>query len=127
MLKKSEYGMLIRIDYICNMDDDKLYGYLNKNFDKIKSLGIEIIKEDNNFGDEYHSENGEEFIFRIFSDEYKVGYCYTTEDDDDWGQAECYESKWCRKNDKYIKPEEVFNLIENYQQLNREIKLKQIL
>ncbi len=48
--------MLIRIDYICNMDDDKLYGYLNKNFDKIKSLGIEIIKEDNNFGDEYHSE-----------------------------------------------------------------------
>lgn len=109
------------------MNNDEIYGYINKNFDKIKCLGIEIIKEENNWCDEYNSENGEEFIFRIFGDEYKVGYCYVTEDADDWAQAECYESKWCRKNDKHIKPEEVFNLIENFQQLNRDFKLKQIL
>lgn len=109
------------------MNNNEIYGYINKNFNKIKSLGIEIIKEEIQWGDRYHSESGEEFIFRIFSDEYKVGYCYTTEDADDWAQAECYESKWCRKNDKHIKPEEVFNLIENYQQLNREFKLKELL
>ena len=109
------------------MNNNEIYGYINKNFNKIKSLGIEIIKEEIQWGDRYHSESGEEFIFRIFSDEYKVGYCYTTEDADDWAQAECYENNWCRKNDRHIKPEEVFNLIENYQQLNREFKLKQVL
>ena len=109
------------------MTNDKLWGYINRNLNKIKSLGIEITKVEDNWGDEYHSEDSSEFIFRIFSDEYRIGYCYTTEDDDDWAQAECYESKWCRKNDKHIKPEEVFNLIENFQQLNRDFKLKQIL
>ena len=108
------------------MTNDKLWGYINRNLNKIKSLGIEITKVEDNWGDEYHSEDSSEFIFRIFSDEYRIGYCYTTEDDD-WVQAECYESKWCRKNDKHIKPEEVFNLIENFQQLNRDFKLKQIL
>ena len=107
--------------------NNEIYGYISKNFEKIKSLGIEIIKEEIQWGDRYHSESGSEFIFRIFSDEYRVGYCYTTEDGDDWAQAECYENNWCRKNEIYIKPEEVFNLIENYQQLNREFKLKQVL
>ncbi len=107
--------------------NNDVYGYISKNFDKIKSLGIEIIKEEIQWGDRYHSESGEEFIFRIFTDEYRVGYCYITEDDDDWAQAECYDNDWCRKNDRHIKPEEVFNLIENYQQLNREFKLKQVL
>lgn len=109
------------------MTNDKLLDYINKNLNKIKGLGIEIIKEEIQWGDRYHSESGSEFIFRIFSDEYKVGYCYTTEDDDDWAQAECYENNWCVKNGKWIKPEEVFNLIENFQQLNRDFKLKEIL
>lgn len=109
------------------MTNDKLWDYINKNLNKIKGLGIEIIKEEIQWGDRYHSESGSEFIFRIFSDEYKVGYCYTTEDDDDWAQAECYENNWCVKNGKWIKPEEVFNLIENFQQLNRDFKLKEIL
>ena len=109
------------------MTNDKLWGYINRNLNKIKSLGIEITKVEDNWGDEYHSEDSSEFIFRIFGDEYKVGYCYTTEDADDWAQAECYENNWCVKNGKWIKPEEVFNLIENFQQLKRDFKLKEIL
>lgn len=108
------------------MTNDKLWGYLNKNLNKIKNLGIEITKEEDNWGDEYHSENSSEFIFRLFSDEYKVGYCYVTEDTDDWAQAECYESNWCLKNGKYINPKDVCDLIENYEQLNRDFKLKQL-
>lgn len=109
------------------MTNDKLWGYLNKNLNKIKSLGIEIIKKEDNWGDEYHSENGSEFILRLFSDEYKVGFCYVTDDADDWAQAECYQSDWCLKNGKYINPQEVHNLILNYEQLNRDYKLKQLL
>ena len=109
------------------MTKDKLWGYINKNTDRIKNLGIEITKQEDNWGDRYHSEDTSEFIFKVFEDEYKVGYAYVTEDDDDWAQAETYHNDWCLKNGKYINPEEVFNLIENYEQLNRDFKLKQLI
>lgn len=109
------------------MTIDKLWGYINKNLNKIKDLGIEITKQEDNWGDDYHSEDTSEFIFRIFEHEYKVGYAYITEDDDDWAQAETYHNDWCLKNGQWINPEEVFNLIENYEQLNRDFKLKQLI
>lgn len=65
------------------MTKDKLWGYINKNLKRIKDLGIEITKQEDTWGDRYHSEDSQEFIFRIFEDEYKVGYSYVTEDDDD--------------------------------------------
>lgn len=109
------------------MNNDKLWGYINRNLNKIKSLGIEITKVEDNWGDEYHSESSSEFIFRIFGDEYKIGYSYVTEDGDDWAQAETYHSDWCVKNGKWINPVDIFNLIENYEQLNREFKLKKLI
>lgn len=66
------------------MTNDKLWGYINRNLNSIKKLGIEIIKQEDNWGDRYHSEDSSEYTFRIFEDEYKVGYAYITEDDDDW-------------------------------------------
>lgn len=107
--------------------NDKLWGYINKNIDRIKKLGIEITKEEDNWGDRYYSEDRSEFRLNLFGNEYRVGFSYVTEDADDWAQAESYHNDWCLKNDKYINPEEVYNLIENYEQLNREFKLKQIL
>jgi hypothetical protein len=109
------------------MTNDKLWGYINKNLNKIKILEIEINKEEDNWGDEYHAEDSSEFTFILFSDEYKVGYCYVTEDADDWAQAETYHNDWCLKNGKWIDPVDVYNILENYQQLNRDFKLKQIL
>jgi hypothetical protein len=91
------------------MTNDKLWGYINKNLNKIKILEIEINKEEDNWGDEYHVEDSSEFTFILFSDEYKVGYY------------------WCLKNGKWIDPVDVYNILENYQQLNRDFKLKQIL
>jgi len=108
------------------MTKDKIWGYINKNHKRIKNLGIEITKQEDNWGDRYHSEDSSEFIFRIFEDEYKVGYSYVTEDDDDWAQAECYHNDWCLKNGQWVNPEDVYRLLEDYEQLNRDYKLKQL-
>jgi hypothetical protein len=114
------------------LDFDKTWKYLgnvlyNEKCEEGKEIGIEIDFEQYDWGDKYHNENGEFFIVTMFGSKYELGYNYTTEDADDWAQAECYHSNWCKKDDKNIKCEELLELVQNFQQLNREYKLSRIL
>lgn len=105
------------------MNTDKLFGYIKN----LKETDIQFEYRDISYGDRYYNENGGEFIFTIFNDEYKVGYSYITEDADDWAQAECYNVTWCRCNEKEIKADKVYELITNYKKESRNNKINEIL
>jgi len=114
------------------LDFDKTWDYLsNTLFDEKcgdgKEIGIDIDFESFEWGDRYHNENGEFFKIDMFGSLYELGYNYITEDRDDWAQAECHQTHWCRKDDKNIDCKELLEKVENFQQLNREYKLGKIL
>ena len=71
-------------------------------------------------------EQGEDIRFFIGNKKYSIGYSYITEDDDDWAQAECYESNWCLCNNEYINPKELYEIVENRKAIERETKLKSL-
>jgi hypothetical protein len=108
--------------YICFVNNEKLYGYIRG----LKDSDIQFKHREISEGDEYNSEQGAEYKFQILGNKYSVGYVYITEDHDDWAQAECYESNWCLCNDKHIKADEVYNLIENYKSVVRDNKLEEL-
>lgn len=102
------------------MNNDKLFGYIRG----LKNHPIQFKYREISEGDQYNSEQGAEYLFEIDSNKYNVGYAYITEDDDDWAQAECYEVTWCYCNDKHIEADVVYQLIENYKSVVRDIKLE---
>ena len=83
-------------------------------------------KKEINYGDRYYQEDGVSYFFKVFGDQYEVGYVYITEDDDDWAQAECHECKICRKNDKHFDPKDLYELLSNYKSNLRNFKLNHI-
>ncbi len=89
------------------MRREDIWSFIKKNSKELIEIGINLKFEDIQFGDRYHNESGEECMFDIFGDEYSVGYSYITDDDDDWGQAECYHVDWCRKNGEHSEPIEL--------------------
>lgn len=110
---------------------DETWKYLeevtwNEQYEDTK-IGIDIDFEAFEWGDRYHNESGEVFKISMLGSNYELGYNYTTEDRDDWAQAECHQSNWCKRNGKHIKCEELLNKVKNFQQLNREYKLGKIL
>jgi hypothetical protein len=114
------------------LDFDKTWDLLSNTFyneksEEGKEIGIDIDFESFDWGDQYHNENGEFFKLSIFDSNYQLGYNYTTEDREDWAQAECHQSHWCTKDEKHIKCKELLELVQNFQQLNREYKLSRIL
>lgn len=89
-----------------------------------KSLGAK--KREINEGDRYHYEQGEEIHFKIAGKKYSIGYVYITEDEDDWGQAECYEIKWVREGDRNTSAEEMVVAIESATQAERDRKISKL-
>ena len=87
-------------------------------------LNVEVV--DIAYGDRYYNEYGDELVFTIAGNEYRVGYSNITEDRDDWGQAESYSNEWCRCNDENISPEKVIEIISNYKILERDFKLNKL-
>jgi hypothetical protein len=87
-------------------------------------LNVEVV--DIAYGDRYYNEYGDELVFTIAGNEYRVGYSNITEDRDDWGQAESYSNEWCRCNDEHISPEKVIEIISNYKILERDFKLNKL-
>jgi hypothetical protein len=106
---------------------DKIWEYVNSNKEELKKLGIKFNKHEVEYGDEYHREDGVSYFFKVFGDEYEVGYVYITEDDDDWAQAECYECKICRKNGKHFDPKDLYELLSNYKSKLRDHKINEII
>jgi hypothetical protein len=100
---------------------DELYKQLKSSK---KELNVEVV--DIGYGNRYYSEHGNELVFTIAGNEYRVGYSKITEDEDDWGQAEAYINEWCRCNDEHISPEKVIEIISNYKILERDFKLNKL-
>jgi hypothetical protein len=103
-----------------------IWEYVNSNKEELSKLGIKFNKKEINYGDRYYQEDGVSYFFKIFGDQYEVGYVYITEDDDDWAQAECHECKICRKNDRHFEPKDLYKLLSNYKSNLRNFKLNQI-
>lgn len=112
----------IKIPYICDVNNDELFGYIRK----LKDHPIQFKHREIYEGDRYNNDQGSEYLFEITGNKYSVGYIYRTEDDDDWAQAECYEMNWCHCNDKHIEADEVYQLIENYKSVVRDNLLKEL-
>lgn len=105
---------------------NKIWEYVNSNKEELRKLGIKFNKHEKNHGDEYLNESGVSYFFKIFGDQYEVGYLYITEDNDDWAQAECYEYKICKKNGKHFDPNKLYKLISNYKSNLRDYTINQI-
>ena len=106
-----------------NMNTDKIRAHIRK-LVKDGELNGEIIEVCD--GDRYNSEQGEDIKFVIDDKKYSIGHSYITEDDDDWAQAECYEINWCRCNNEYMNPKELYEIVENRKSIERESKLKEL-
>lgn len=109
------------------MQHKKLWKLLKANLEEYKNLGIFITHRDIGYGDKYYAEYGEEYSLTINSDFFKIGYCYVTEDSDDWAQGESYDLCWCLKNDKEISETEMILILENIKSFLREKKINNIL
>lgn len=82
-----------------NVSAKEIFSFLKSNFNILNELPNEIFQlehRDIDEGDEFYSEQGEEYLI-LFSDKsnYLVGYMIITEDDDNWAQAETYETSKC--------------------------------
>lgn len=104
---------------------------IDKAYEKIVELHkngfSNITKIEINEGDRYYSENGINFILKEKDINLEIGYIIQTADADHWAQAECYEVKWNRLNDRNITDKEAFDLLCNLNQIIREQKLNSIL
>jgi hypothetical protein len=98
------------------MDRDKLRAHIKKLVisGELNGKIIEICDSE---------EQGEDIRFSIGNKKYSIGYSYITEDDDDWGQAECYEVSWCRYNDKHISSFELYEIVESRKSIERDARL----
>lgn len=81
--------MKINIDYI--------YSWFYNNMKELEKLPVDIIqieKREISCGDQWSNSNGEEYLF-FLSDKsaYLVGYENIIEDQEDWAQAESYQSE----------------------------------
>jgi hypothetical protein len=80
------------------------------------------------YGDEYYYNDTKTLEFKIGGDKYEVGWYHITEDADDWAQAESYQVSWCDDElGRGVDTLEVFTILENWKQINRDSKLSEIL
>jgi hypothetical protein len=77
-------------------------------------------------GDRYSYDQGEEVELEIAGKQYRIGYIFRTEDDDEWAQAECYEMSWCQEGDRNIDAAKLKEAIENAKSIERENKMASI-
>jgi hypothetical protein len=108
------------------MTSYKLLEYILKNKNEFKKLGITINEINSQSGDRYSSEDSTTWEFKMFGHFYRIGYVYVTEDGDDLAQAECYNYDICERDGDNCKPEEVFKILDNYQQFKINLALEKI-
>ena len=103
-----------------------LYSYIY-NLHKKEELPFKVTKKDMEYSDDYYSNEEHSFIFSIGDNKYEVGWWHTVEDAEDWAQAEASNGDIFIKNSKSVKSSDIWDDIQNYLQIERDSKLKQIL
>jgi hypothetical protein len=109
---------------------DEIWKYLsdvmmNESFGKGSGINIDFGTIE--WGDQWYSETGEFFKINMLGSEYELGYVDILEDNENWGQAESHNSKWCHKDGISIKYSELYDKVKNFKELNREYQLSKIL
>jgi hypothetical protein len=103
-----------------------LYSYIY-NLHKKGELPFKVEKHESNYHDDYNSNEECSFIFSIGDNKYEVGYWNTIEDSEDWAQAEAFNGDIFIKNDKNVNSSEIWEDIQNYLQIERDLKLNKLL
>lgn len=106
------------------MTSEKLFSHLKSLIKSGTNLKIEV--EDISWGDEYYNESGESINFTIAGKNYRVGYSYIVEDREDWGQAESHQVTWCDCDDRHIDANKLFDIVNNWESIERDYKINQI-
>jgi len=111
---------------------DSLWSYIKSYQKEIRELGIKLKHNKIQGGyDRYYNESGESFDIFILDLHLQIGYVFTTEDSDDWAQAETHESKWIHEivdeREKHFDPKQLYHLLTNYHSILRDKQLNQIL
>ncbi len=102
---------------------EDLFSHLKKLSKSNSKFELENIE----WGDRYYNESGESINFIIADKKYQVGYSYIIEDADDWAQAESHQVHWCKCDDRNIKPDDLLEIVNNWESIEREFKLNKIL
>lgn len=93
------------------MIHDKLYGFVYE-LHKSGNTTINFEKIDISEGDKWYNEIGTDYSFSLNGYEYNVGYSYTTEDAEDYAQAQCFQNSWSRCDGVDISPDIIYCLLE---------------
>jgi hypothetical protein len=115
-----------------NIITKSLWSYIKSYQKEIRELGIKLKYHKIQEGyDRYYNESGESFDIFILDKHLQIGYVFTTEDSDDWGQAETHQIEWLHEIEderaKYFEPKELYHLLINYHSILRDKQLNQIL
>ena len=98
------------------MKNQSIFGKINQLYRQGNSK-IKFKLHDEQFGDEYHSEESVIYKFRIGDNFYEVGYCKVVEDNYDI----------FRKNDQNVYESEILSDVDNCLQIQRDSQLNKIL
>jgi hypothetical protein len=105
----------------------RLINYIEENARRLKDIGVDIQRTPINVGDRHHNKLGISFKVSLFGSEFSIGFFQETVDREDWKIAQTKLKSWCSKNRKKISSKAVYFLLENYQGILRNKKIKQIL
>lgn len=105
----------------------KLINFIEENSRSLKEIGIDITRIPINEGDRYKNKLGISFAIKLFSNEYSIGFYQETMDKENWKSATVKLKSWCKKETERFSPKKLYFLVNNYQIILRNTKIKQLL
>lgn len=111
---------------------DKLYDFVKENKTSLEESGIIINKHRITNYSEYYTEDGEYFEISLLNRKFHLGYCFITEDSEDWGQAEGCQTNILHEitkenNEINIEAIKLKHLLSNHKSIKREQQIDEIL
>ncbi len=105
----------------------KLINFIEDNSRSLKEIGIDIARIPINEGDRYNNKLGISFTIKLFNNEYSIGFYQETVDKESWKAATVKLKSWCKRETERFSPKKLHFLINNYQIILRNTKIKQLL
>jgi hypothetical protein len=94
---------------------------------ELEKFGTKLNKSEFTKGNRFESEMGSEFNFLLFGHKYRVVISSFHQDSDDWRTAQMKIKTYCVKDDRKYKISKLFSTIKNYKNIERVIKINDIL